>query len=133
MMRFLLLLLVTHTRAAPLDPQVEQRELHNEAKAHHRFAAWAESHGWHQDGPHHEQKSEHKDERDDTMLSAASFLTATLGAGLRLGADWVPGASLAVDWVPGCGGACSSDEECIYPCLCLALHEGSCGGRQTRD
>jgi hypothetical protein len=61
-MRILLLLLVTHTHAAPLDPQVEQRELHNEAKVHHRFAAWAESHGWHQDGPHHEQKSEHKAE-----------------------------------------------------------------------
>ena len=76
MTRFLLLLLVTHTRAAPLDPQVEQRELHNEAKAHHhRFAAWAESHGWHQDG--HEQKSEHNDEGGDNMLSAAPLLTAT--------------------------------------------------------
>ena len=101
-MRFLLLLLVTHTRAAPLDPQVEQRELHNEAKAHHhRFAAWAESHGWHQDGPHHEQKSEHKDvdERDDNMLSAAPLLTA-------------PQAEQS------CGRFCSSHEDCAAPCKC---------------
>ena len=41
-----LLLLVAHTHAAPLDPQIEQRELHNEATVHHRFAAWAASHGW---------------------------------------------------------------------------------------
>jgi hypothetical protein len=102
MTRFLLLLLVTHTHAAPLDPQVEQRELHNEAKVHHRFAAWAESHGWHHDGPHHEQKSEHNDvdERDDNMLSAVPFLTATRTE-------------------LSCGGVCSSDEECTSECLCL--------------
>ena len=73
MTRFLLLLLVTHTHAAPLDPQVEQRELHNAAKVHHRFAAWAESHGWHKDGPHHEQKSEHKAEHDN-MPSARAIV-----------------------------------------------------------
>jgi hypothetical protein len=98
-MPILLLLLVTHTRAAPLDPQVEQRELHNEAEVHHRFAAWAESHGWHQDGPHHEQKSEHNDvdERDDNMLSAASFLTAT-------------------QTEPSCGGVCKTDADCPSDC-----------------
>jgi len=94
-MRFLLLLLVTHTRAAPLDPQVEQRELHNEAKTHHRFAAWAESHGWHQDG--HEKKSERNDEGGDNMLSAASLLTA-------------PQAEQS------CGGLCSSDKDCASEC-----------------
>jgi len=96
MMRFLLLLLVTHTRAAPLDPQVEQRELHNEAKPHHRFAAWAESHGWHQDG--HEQKIEHSnDEGGDNMLSAAPLLTA-------------PQAEQS------CGRLCSSDADCTSEC-----------------
>ena len=95
MTRFLLLLLVTHTRAAPLDPQVEQRELHNEAKAHHRFAAWAESHGWHQDG--HEQKSEPNDEGGDNMLSAAPLLTA-------------PQAEQS------CGGFCSSGADCTSEC-----------------
>ena len=104
MMRFLLLLLVTHTRAAPLDPQVEQRELHNkgEAKAHHRFAAWAESHGWHQDG--HEQKSEPNDEGGDNMLSAAPLLTA-------------PQAEQS------CGGLCSSDDDCPSECSsCLPFY-----------
>ena len=108
MTRFLLLLLVTHTRAAPLDPQVEQRELHNEAKVlHHRFAAWAESHGWHQDGPHHEQKSEHNDvdERDDNMLSAASFLTATFAA-------------TQLQTELSCGGDCKTDADCSEGCLC---------------
>ena len=100
MTRFLLLLLVTHTRAAPLDPQVEQRELHNEAKAHHhRFAAWAESHGWHQDGLHHE--NDDNDEREDNMLSAASFLTATRTE-------------------PSCGGQCDSNADCGSQCpFCL--------------
>eukprot|EP00665_Eupelagonemidae_sp_cell47_P001612 gene1612-6910_t len=46
MRRILLLLLVTHTHAAPLDPQIEQRELHNKAHVDHFCAAWAESHGW---------------------------------------------------------------------------------------
>ena len=95
MTRFLLLLLVTHTRAAPLDPQVEQRELHNEAKAHHRFAAWAESHGWHQDG--HEQKSEHNDEGGDNMLSAAPLLAATQTEKF-------------------CGGFCFSHADCTSLC-----------------
>ena len=101
MTRFLLLLLVTHTRAAPLDPQVEQRELHNEAKVHHRFAAWAESHGWHQDGPHHEQKSEHNDvdERDDNMLSAAPLLAAT-------------------QTELSCGMDCKTDADCPFECGC---------------
>jgi hypothetical protein len=100
MKRFLLLLLVTHTRAAPLEPQ-EQRELHNEA--HHRFAAWAESHGWHQDGPHHEQKS--NGERDDNMLSAASFLTATFAA-------------TQLQTELSCGGDCKTDADCSEGCLC---------------
>ena len=123
-MPILLLLLVTHTRAAPLDPQVEQRELHNEAKVHHRFAAWAESHGWHQDGPHHEQKNEHNDEREDNMLSAASFLTAT-------------------QTEPSCGGNCDSDFHCPSSCSCVQtpmippgvdLQFGHiCVHRQTRD
>jgi Ni/Co efflux regulator RcnB len=77
--RILLLLLVTHTHAAPLGPQIEQRELHNEAKMHHRFAAWAESHGWHHDAPHHEQNREHHVEHDDNMLSAAPALFAASG------------------------------------------------------
>ena len=117
MTRFLLLLLVTHTRAAPLDPQVEQRELHNEAKPHHRFAAWAESHGWHQDGSHHEQKSEHKDERDDTMLSAASFLTATRTE-------------------PSCGGQCDSNADCGGQCTWCQYPDRTClpdSSLQTRD
>ena len=107
MTRFLLLLLVTHTRAAPLDPQVEQRELHSEAKAHHRFAAWAESHGWHQDGPHHEQKSEHNDERGDNMPSAAPLLTATQTDELS------------------CLGVCKSDADCTSGCVC-SEPEGAC-------
>ena len=119
MTRFLLLLLVTHTRAAPLDPQVEQRELHNEAKAHHRFAAWAESHGWHQDGPHHEQKSEHNDvdERDDNMLSAASFLTAT---------QTEPSCGEVCNWASGC----PSESACLYmssECAWLNLSCRLCG------
>ena len=115
MTRFLLLLLVTHTRAAPLDPQVEQRELHNEAKAHHhRFAAWAESHGWHQDG--HEQKSEHSnDEGGDNMLSAAPLLTA-------------PQAEQS------CGGLCSSDDDCNSECpTCVDLNYFGFYECYTRD
>ena len=111
MTRFLLLLLVTHTRAAPLDPQVEQRELHNEAEVHHRFAAWAESHGWHQDGPHHEQKSEHNDEREDNSMPSyrgAPFLTAT-------------------QTELSCGGDCDSDADCRSGCA-LA---GVCVSRPT--
>jgi hypothetical protein len=107
MTRILLLLLVAHTRAAPLDPQVEQRELHNEAKVHHRFAAWAESHGWHQDGPHHEQKSEHNDEGDDNM-SADTFLTAT-------------------QTEPSCGGNCDSNADCETDFACICTLQDSSG------
>ena len=109
MTRFLLLLLVTHTRAAPLDPQVEQRELHNEAKAHHhRFAAWAESHGWHQDG--HEQKSEHNGEGGDNMLSAAPLLAAT-------------------QTELSCGMDCKTDADCPFGCGCWELcNRDACPG-----
>ena len=123
MTRFLLLLLVTHTHAAPLHPQIEQRELHNEAKVgvHHRFAAWAESHGWHH----------------DVLSSAAPVPTATVDGQQHEGdvEYWSCDASPArLGWfcmaglIPGhcCYGIC-------WAVPCLASNPATCCALPTAE